>query len=726
MPEPPTFQTVIGEGNIVAGRDVNITNNYAAPQAADRASLLILLGKVKSDWLDGFLKQALHHEISLDVGKTYCPAEVRRPWDEVRETLEPQQEDFVADRSMAESFDLAGRALLILGEPGSGKTIAMLKLAQTLVERAEKDANEPIPTILNLSTWTDKKRGLFDWLAGELSARYYLGRRLAETWLKEGRLALLLDGLDEVQPEHQSGCVLAINAFVQECGVPALVVCSRTGDYRALNQKLNLKGAVLLQPLAIENSSRYLAACGASLSGLVRAMQTDRDLQELASSPLMLRIMAIAYEGRATETLGREGEGSSASRKQDLLDAYIQAAFERKKKLAQPYSKERTLFWLRWLADKSRRHSQMIISLERLQPSWLETKAQICCYLMLSRLAVGILVGVIVHYCFAESSLSYTLTVVIMCTLVGAVDILRFLLSPRPIQTASAGIFYVGGFVVCFTFIFYLLSLFMTPTTFDDLVFNGVTMGTVYGLFFWLRSRTRDLSCDIKPLEVVRWSWSAGWKVAKTWASSAAAVIFVLVSAIGAAYLYDRDSIDTSISKYVLSVAIVGITYGLVGGLTIGVIALLFGGVKPGIREEKGFLHRGIMLTFRNSLRLTGGLSLAFAAFLAGMTIVAALFLKKPLLAALIQSWPLNNLILLDFAIAVWVGCGTIDVLNHYFLRLIAAAMGYMPLRYAHFLNYASKLRLLQKVGGSYLFIHRSMLEHLAAQYPARTDSDSK
>lgn len=57
MPEPPTFQTVIGEGNIVAGRDVNITNNYAAPQAADRASLLILLGKVKSDWLDGFLKQ---------------------------------------------------------------------------------------------------------------------------------------------------------------------------------------------------------------------------------------------------------------------------------------------------------------------------------------------------------------------------------------------------------------------------------------------------------------------------------------------------------------------------------------------------------------------------------------------------------------------------------------------------------------------------------------------
>ena len=357
MPEPQIVQTVAGSGNTVAGRDVNITHNYAAPQAADRANLLVLLGKVKSDWINGFLKQALHNQISLEVGKTFCAAEVQRPWDEVRETLEPPKEDLVAGKSMVEIYDATARALLILGEPGSGKTIAMLKLAKILVERAEENANEPIPAILNLSTWTDKMHGLFDWLALELSARYYVGKRLAESWLKEGRLALLLDGLDEVQPEFQAGCVLAINSFVKESGVPGLVVSCRTGEYRALNQKLNLNGAVVLQALALENSSKYLADCGPKVAGLMDAMRTDKELQELASSPLMLHIMAIAYEGRATDTIGREGEGSIARRKQELLDAYIEAAFERKKKLAQSYSKEQTLFWLRWLADKALRQS---------------------------------------------------------------------------------------------------------------------------------------------------------------------------------------------------------------------------------------------------------------------------------------------------------------------------------------------------------------------------------
>ena len=37
------------------------------------------------------------------------------------------------------------------------------------------------------------------------------------------------------------------------------------------------------------------------------------------------------------------------------------------------------------------------------------------------------------------------------------------------------------------------------------------------------------------------------------------------------------------------------------------------------------------------------------------------------------------------------------------------------PLNYAHFLDYATKLIFLRKVGGGYIFIHRMLLEHFAA-----------
>ena len=55
------------------------------------------------------------------------------------------------------------------------------------------------------------------------------------------------------------------------------------------------------------------------------------------------------------------------------------------------------------------------------------------------------------------------------------------------------------------------------------------------------------------------------------------------------------------------------------------------------------------------------------------------------------------------------------DVIQHYILRFILYCNGHMPLRYAHFLDYAARLVFLQKVGGGYIFIHRLLLEHFAA-----------
>jgi hypothetical protein len=61
---------------------------------------------------------------------------------------------------------------------------------------------------------------------------------------------------------------------------------------------------------------------------------------------------------------------------------------------------------------------------------------------------------------------------------------------------------------------------------------------------------------------------------------------------------------------------------------------------------------------------------------------------------------------------------GALDVLQHYVLRLVLAVRGYAPLDYAAFLDHTVGLVLLQRAGGSYLFIHRLLLEHFVDGTP--------
>jgi hypothetical protein len=58
---------------------------------------------------------------------------------------------------------------------------------------------------------------------------------------------------------------------------------------------------------------------------------------------------------------------------------------------------------------------------------------------------------------------------------------------------------------------------------------------------------------------------------------------------------------------------------------------------------------------------------------------------------------------------------GGLVCLRHFTLRLLLCWHGHMPWNYARFLDQAVAQRLLQRVGGGYIFSHRLLLEHFAA-----------
>jgi predicted NACHT family NTPase len=81
-------------------------------------------------------------------------------------------------------------ALLILGEPGSGKTITLLELARETILLAEKDSTQPIPVVFNLSSWAKRKLPVQVWLVEELTSKYQIPSWIGRIWVKQDRLML--------------------------------------------------------------------------------------------------------------------------------------------------------------------------------------------------------------------------------------------------------------------------------------------------------------------------------------------------------------------------------------------------------------------------------------------------------------------------------------------------------------------------------------------------------
>jgi hypothetical protein len=73
----------------------------------------------------------------------------------------------------------------------------------------------------------------------------------------------------------------------------------------------------------------------------------------------------------------------------------------------------------------------------------------------------------------------------------------------------------------------------------------------------------------------------------------------------------------------------------------------------------------------------------------------------------------LTTAVIAGFIAGLWYG--GIDVFKHGGLRLGLWLLGHMPLRYVRFLDHAAGLNLLHKVGGGYIFIHRSLQEYFAS-----------
>src|SRR4051794_10410464 len=258
-----------------------------------------MLKVVRETWIDGYLKHSLDTLARIELGLEEKPDAISRPWDAIVQQPDRAPRPLPPDQTMRDIFDELSQALLILGAPGAGKTTLLLELARDLLDQAELDTSYPIPVVFHLSTWAAQQPPLADWLVDELNKRYPgVSLKLAQAWVEAEQILPLLDGLDEVALEQRAACVEAINTFRQQHWLVPLAVCCRMADYKALPKRMQLSGAIAIQPLSRPQIGAYLEQAGEQLTGVRVVLRDDETLWELLDTPLMLSIVALAYQHR--------------------------------------------------------------------------------------------------------------------------------------------------------------------------------------------------------------------------------------------------------------------------------------------------------------------------------------------------------------------------------------------------------------------------------------------
>ena len=326
-----------------------------------------LVGDVERMWIEGVLQRSPYHDLLRTLAKPEQLKALTDPWRfQLQENDVPSQPP---GTSIGELYSRSAGSLLLLGEEGAGKTTVLLTAARELLNRARADAQQPIPVVLNLSTWTLQQKTLDGWLFAELATRYGVERYHARPWLRADLLVLLLDGLDELGEVEQSSCIEAINLYCLEHPGVQLVVCCREGDYFAQSARLDLRTRAQIQPLSGQQVEAYLDAIGEPAEDIHAAWRTDTGLQTLTQTPLLLTLILLIYR-KGTDYVLPIAVSIEEQREQ-VLAAYV--AYRLKSvNDNELYVQGR----LEWIAQRMRARSQSVFYLENMQPDWLPTGAR--------------------------------------------------------------------------------------------------------------------------------------------------------------------------------------------------------------------------------------------------------------------------------------------------------------------------------------------------------------
>ncbi|MEV4313213.1 BTAD domain-containing putative transcriptional regulator [Actinocrispum sp. NPDC049592] len=235
------------------------------------------------------------------------------------------------------------RQLVVLGEPGAGKSVVAILLTLGLLK--DLQPGEPVPVLFSLESWDPRREHLHRWLERRLTQDYpglankaAYGPDAPARLILDGRIMPILDGLDEIPPALHAAAIDALDQVAS--GDRPLVVTSRTEEYeRATDQDgsiLSRAAVVEIEPVGLQDAIDFLTARSrrgeARWQPVIDHLRRDPrgPLAQALRTPLMVDLARTAYSHPDSTPATLTEAADRTAVEDQLLDAYLPAAYEQR------------------------------------------------------------------------------------------------------------------------------------------------------------------------------------------------------------------------------------------------------------------------------------------------------------------------------------------------------------------------------------------------------------
>ena len=187
----------------------------------------------------------------------------------------------------------AMREITLIAPPGTGKSTTCVQLAEAILDR-----DKMVAVLVLLNEWSTQPWGLLESLTHR---RPYRGNREQDfqALAEHGRLALILDGWNELDPTARRRAIGEVGGLQRELPLLRLVVSTRL---QAVDVPLG-GPAIELQPLSDKQQMEIARAVGgAAGERLLDQAWRQSGLRELVSIPLFLTALLRTTHGDVPET----------------------------------------------------------------------------------------------------------------------------------------------------------------------------------------------------------------------------------------------------------------------------------------------------------------------------------------------------------------------------------------------------------------------------------------
>ncbi len=622
------------------------------------------------------------------------------------------------------------KRLLILGDPGSGKTVLLIEFGLFLIRRAKENPLYPVPVLLNLASWRNENQNFETWLESNLvyaAGEFGISKQYAKELVNENNLLLLLDGLDEIPFDDRDSCLIKLQDFLlrsenaKEEHFPQVIISSRNKDYEEIHSKAPIKASLSILPLTDANLMSALNnRQNTSAQILLKKIEEMPQIAEKLRTAFMVHIalhLAHVYEFK---DISEEG----------LLKAFIEQGIT-----SLDYFDPKSERYLSYLAKKIN-ETKKVNSFEMtdLKPTFLRrTYLYHFIYgffwaLFLYNI-ITLLIGGSLDWQNNENSLIFSIATGIVFITLGQLNpkfkifrktghqkwYLRKLIRGPLLGILIWGIVLFwnliknSGTVSGYTFLWIFLAALL-----------GLVVELIYLFFYFLfKSFIKVVNNSIDTYELQEFNLDRWDNKKFKQGLSEGFAIGCIVGIISLVFTVIREAIDMYRYRNFVNVEgvrshpnwlftpwfFVALPFALFAAAFSGVILAVIRGTFKGffvIKKMPKINNAYIRLYAQFKYDLLQWFLVAFVYLCVGL-----IFNKLTLLQVFLDT------IYISLPIAIL----TSPLYKHIILRTILYFKGLIPARFCPFLNEVSKTNLMEKDGGQWRFRHQMIQEYLAKKY---------